>query len=213
MPSSPDPLTSLQVRKALENLKSKDKERSEDGKRNLPTPLPGFMMGDVKTDFELTFGETLNYNELGYKKLREVLQNECNDFVQLLKPPSDQYIAEVSCLLSLAIPEILFSQSHPTWQHFHRYIIMQFKSLASNHVHTDKWVSFGFYQIWTRSLAHICSADGAIPRIFSCGVCYRSKNSVSHQPDVGQRNKLEGCHSRGESCGKAQAAVWKEWQA
>lgn len=79
-------------------------ERSDDGKRNLETPVAGLMMGDVKTDFELTFGQTLNYSELGHKKLREVLQNECNDFLTILKPPSDQYVAEVSRFLSLHCP-------------------------------------------------------------------------------------------------------------
>lgn len=87
----------MQVRKAIENLKSANKERSAEGKRQLPTLAAGLMMGDVKTDFEQTFGLTLNYTELGHKKLREVLERECNDF---LKPPTDQYVVEVSFPLS-----------------------------------------------------------------------------------------------------------------
>lgn len=87
----------MQVRNSIQSLKKA--ERSDEGKRQVPTLVPGLMMGDVKTDYELTFGQTLSYTELGHKKLREVIERECNDF---LKPPTDQYVVEVGfcCLLA-----------------------------------------------------------------------------------------------------------------
>lgn len=93
-------LNCVQVRKALNALDAAKAERTEEGKRIMAKPIPGLMMGDVKTDFELTFGQNLVYSELGHKKLREVIVNECGDF---LKPPADQYVMEVS------LPRILTS--------------------------------------------------------------------------------------------------------
>jgi hypothetical protein len=96
----------LQVRAAIESLKAGKAERSAEGKRHMPALVAGLMMGDVKTDFELTFGHTLNYIELGHKKLREVIELECNDF---LKPPTDQYVMEVSSFLSNSSSDVLAS--------------------------------------------------------------------------------------------------------